>query len=165
MITAVDFDGTLVQHKFPEIGEELPFAIRTLKKLQEKGHKVFLWTMRGHPNYKMFGHTVHLEDGKDSGKVIEQDTLQEALDWCKERGLEFDGVNRSPAQFSTSNKQYAALYIDDAALGCPKNQYGVDWVKVVEYLRDAGILTTEDLFDILDIYHGHYQGNPADLTK
>lgn len=164
MIIAVDFDGTIVQHAFPEIGKELPFAISVLKKLQ-KNHQIFLWTMRGHPNYAMFGHTVHLEDGRDSGKVIERDTLQEALNWCRERGLEFNGVNESPAQFSTSNKQYATLYIDDAALGCPRNQYGVDWVKVAEYLRDTGILSAEDFFDALGIYHGHYLGNPADLVK
>ena len=34
MIIAVDFDGTIVEHKYPEIGRELPFAIETLKKLQ-----------------------------------------------------------------------------------------------------------------------------------
>lgn len=161
MIIATDFDGTIVEHKFPKIGEELPFAIRTLKKLQEKGHKVFLWTMRGHPDLSRFPH-VH----KDTGEFIEQDTLQEALDWCKERGLEFDGVNESPAQFSTSKKQYAALYIDDAALGCPVTSQGaVDWKRVVAQLHQQSIITMEDFFDILGIYHGHYQGNPADLTK
>lgn len=165
MIIATDFDGTIVQHRFPEIGEELPHAISVLKALQKAGHKVFLWTMRGHPNYEMFGHTVHLEDGKDSGKVIERDTLQEALDWCKERGLVFDGVNESPAQFSTSKKQYAALYIDDAALGCPTNEQGVDWTKVAFELRKKELITVDQFYDALGIYHGHYQGNPADLTK
>lgn len=144
MIIATDFDGTLVEHRFPEIGEELPFAIKTLKKLQEKGHKVFLWTMRGHPDLSRFPH-VH----KDTGKFIVQDTLQEALDWCRERGLVFDGVNESPAQFSTSNKQYAALYIDDAALGCPVNQNGVDWKEVINQLFKRGLLFSDDIVDIL----------------
>ena len=36
MIIAVDFDGTIVEHKYPEIGRELPFAIETLKKLQQE---------------------------------------------------------------------------------------------------------------------------------
>ena len=38
MIIAVDFDGTIVEHKYPEIGRELPFAIETLKKLQQERH-------------------------------------------------------------------------------------------------------------------------------
>lgn len=31
MFIAIDFDGTIVQHKYPAIGEEIPFAIETLK--------------------------------------------------------------------------------------------------------------------------------------
>lgn len=31
MIIAVDFDGTIVEHKYPSIGKEIPFAIETLK--------------------------------------------------------------------------------------------------------------------------------------
>lgn len=36
MIIAVDFDGTIVEHKYPEIGRERPFAITTLKMLIEQ---------------------------------------------------------------------------------------------------------------------------------
>lgn len=43
MIIAVDFDGTIVEHKYPEIGRELPFAIETLKKLQQERHRLILW--------------------------------------------------------------------------------------------------------------------------
>ena len=46
MTIAVDFDGTIVEHKFPAIGNELPFATHTLKTLQEKGHRLILWTYR-----------------------------------------------------------------------------------------------------------------------
>jgi hypothetical protein len=35
MIIAVDFDGTIVEHKYPAIGEEIPFAIETLKMLRQ----------------------------------------------------------------------------------------------------------------------------------
>ena len=27
MIIAVDFDGTIVEHRYPQIGEEIPFAV------------------------------------------------------------------------------------------------------------------------------------------
>lgn len=63
MIIAVDFDGTIVEHKYPEIGRELPFAIETLKKLQQERHRLILWSVR-------------------EGKL-----LQEAVDFCRERGL------------------------------------------------------------------------------
>ena len=43
MTIAVDFDGTIVEHRYPEIGEERPFAIDTLKMLIKDRHKLILW--------------------------------------------------------------------------------------------------------------------------
>ena len=37
MVIAGDFDGTIVEHKYPKIGKEKPFAIATLKRLQNEG--------------------------------------------------------------------------------------------------------------------------------
>ena len=70
MTIAVDFDGTICKHQYPQIGPEIPFAIDTLKKLQEDGHKLILWSVR------------------------QGDLLDEAVEWCKERGLTFYAVNR-----------------------------------------------------------------------
>lgn len=132
MIIAVDFDGTCCIHNYPEIGEENPYAIQTMKSLIENGYKIFLWTMRGH--------------AKDIINDAQRDTLQEALDWLKERGIYIKG-NISPAQFSTSPKQYAAIYIDDAALGCPLTKFKghtvVDWLKIATMFADANIITKE----------------------
>ena len=61
MIIAIDFDGTIVSHRYPEIGNEIPFATTTIRKLIEEQHQVILWTVR-------------------RGKL-----LQDAVDWCKER--------------------------------------------------------------------------------
>ena len=58
---AVDFDGTIVEHAYPEIGREMLFAIETLKALQEKGHRLILWTFR---------------DGQ---------YLEEAVEYCRNR--------------------------------------------------------------------------------
>ena len=44
MIIAVDFDGTIVEHKYPYIGEEKPFAVETLKQMAADGHHLILWT-------------------------------------------------------------------------------------------------------------------------
>ena len=101
MRIAVDFDGTIVENCFPEIGEERPFAVDVLKKFQKEQHHVLiLWTVR-------------------NGEY-----LDEALKWCEERGLVFDAVNThcfeegepdSSAYFSC--KVNAHLFIDDRNLG------------------------------------------------
>lgn len=49
MIFAVDFDGTIVDHEFPDIGKEKPGAIETLIALQKRGHKIIIWTCRCEP--------------------------------------------------------------------------------------------------------------------
>lgn len=97
MIAAIDFDGTLVEHMYPQIGAEVEGAFEWLDRLQSAGVKLILWTMR------------------DGG------TLAEAVEFCAERGIVFWGVNSNPGQhtWSASPKQYAHVYVDDAAAGCP----------------------------------------------
>lgn len=46
MVIAVDFDGTIVEHRYPSIGREIPFAIDALKKLSSERHKLILWSVR-----------------------------------------------------------------------------------------------------------------------
>lgn len=111
MIIAVDFDGTIVQHKYPSIGKEIPFAIKTLKLFQEKGHKLILWTYR-------------------SGKELDK-----AVRFCEKRGLRFYAVNNNfeGEEFdnSYSRKIYADIYIDDRnLLGIP------DWEKVYDLIME-----------------------------
>ena len=88
MIIAVDFDGTIVEHKYPEIGRELPFAIETLKKLQQERHRLILWSVR-------------------EGKL-----LQEAVDFCRERELEFYAVNSNYAEETLESKSTVVLSAD-----------------------------------------------------
>ena len=98
MIIAIDFDGTIVEHMYPAIGRELPFATATIRKLIEEQHRIILWTVR-------------------RGEL-----LQEAVDWCKERGIEFYAVNKNfPEEEVENNQGYckinAELFIDDKNLG------------------------------------------------
>lgn len=95
---AVDFDGTIVEHKYPAIGDEMIFAFDTLKALQGKGHKLILWTYRA---------------GKE---------LDEAVEYCRENGIEFYSVNKSyPEEVlderTVSRKINADLFIDDRNVG------------------------------------------------
>ena len=103
MIIAVDFDGTIVEHRYPEIGKEIPFAVTTLKELQKDGHKLILWTVR------------------------EGEYLDAAVKWCEARGLTFIAVNRNlaekgPGESLETNSVYsrklkAHLFIDDRNIG------------------------------------------------
>jgi hydroxymethylpyrimidine pyrophosphatase-like HAD family hydrolase len=116
MIIAVDFDGTVVDHRYPEIGADAPGAVDTLRALVKDGHDLILFTMR-------------------SGYH-----LGEAIEWFKYKGIHLHGIQYNPSQhsWSQSNKCYAQLYIDDAAFGCPLIQPEgferpcVDWSKVRE---------------------------------
>ena len=95
MNIAVDFDGTIVEHKYPAIGRERPFAIETLKKLQKDRHKLILWSVR-------------------EGRLLE-----EAVAFCRERGLEFYAINRDyPEEEKEQNNHFSRklkvdLFIDD----------------------------------------------------
>ena len=118
LILAVDFDGTIVTHDYPHIGEDRG-AIETLKWVTSLGHRIMLWTMR---------------DGVQ---------LEDAVLYCHQQDIKLWAVNKNPGQWtwSKSNKQYANIYIDDAAIGCPliyledgKAPY-VDWKKVRRHLE------------------------------
>lgn len=98
MIIAVDFDGTIVEHRYPRIGEEIPFAVDTLKLLQQEKHRLILWSVR------------------------EGELLDEAVEWCKARGLEFYAVNKDYPEEQEdhqgfSRKLKADLFIDDRNIG------------------------------------------------
>jgi hypothetical protein len=94
---AVDFDGTIVEHRYPDIGDEMLFAFDTLRSLQERGHKLILWTIR-------------------EGRL-----LDEAVRYCEERGIKFYAVNRSFPEEEPgggmSRKINADIFIDDRNIG------------------------------------------------
>lgn len=106
LIIAVDFDGTLVDHRYPDIGQPVPNALEWLKRWQELEAKIILWTMRCN--------RVH--EGNFS--------LLDAQSWLLERGIIPLGINENPEQenWTSSPKAYAHLYVDDAAYGCPLYQ-------------------------------------------
>jgi hydroxymethylpyrimidine pyrophosphatase-like HAD family hydrolase len=96
-VIAVDFDGTIVTHAYPQIGKEMLFAFATLKELQSRGHKLILWTFR-------------------SGEL-----LDEAVEYCRKNGVEFYAVNKNyPEEVFSENisrKVNADIFIDDRNVG------------------------------------------------
>lgn len=97
MKIAVDFDGTIVENKYPKIGKPKLFAFETLLQLQKDGHLIILWTFR-------------------SGRQ-----LDEAVEFCRSNGLEFYAVNKNYPEekfdSTISRKIDADIYIDDKNLG------------------------------------------------
>ena len=98
MTIAVDFDGTIVEDRYPEIGRERPFAVATLKQLIQDGHRLLLWSVR------------------------EGSRLEAAVTWCEERGVRFFAVNRDYdddelTEMRHSRKLKADIFIDDRNVG------------------------------------------------
>ena len=97
LIIAIDFDGTIVEDAYPNIGKPMIFAFETMKKLQSEGHRLILWTYRN--------------DKK----------LQEAVDFCKQQGLEFYAINKSYTEEefdgNISRKINATFFVDDRNIG------------------------------------------------
>lgn len=95
---AVDFDGTIVEDRYPKIGPEVMFATDTLRMLIEAHHQLILWTVR------------------------EGELLQEAVDWCHERGVDFWAVNNDYPEEKPSDRHFtrkikADYFIDDRNIG------------------------------------------------
>ena len=93
-VIAVDFDGTLCENRFPEIGDPNTELISQLIEARERGAVIILWSCRGGRN------------------------LKSAVKWAKEHGLVFDYVNRNTPERirafkSDSRKVSADVYIDD----------------------------------------------------
>ncbi len=128
MIWAIDFDGTIVTHDYPDMGVPLPGAIEWLKTFQQHGVKLLMWTMRS------------------------EDKLQEAIQLLNDNGVEMWAYNENPEQdWTTSPKAYADLYVDDRALGCPtirddRGRLCVDWSIVGPMLYDL-LLRQEAVLD------------------
>ena len=122
-IIALDFDGTVVTHAYPEVGEDIG-AVAVLKELVAQEDKLILWTMR-------------------SGTLLE-----DAVAWFKKHDIPLWGINENPSQkeWTESPKLHAALLIDDSALGCPtcfldgERRPAADWRRIRELLVRMGYL-------------------------
>lgn len=127
MEIAIDFDGTCVRHEYPKVGTDIG-AVPVLKRLVAEGHKLILYTMR-------------------SGSE-----LTDAVKWFMVNDIPLYGVQFNPeqAKWTSSNKCYAQLYIDDAALGAPLKldkdpdiEYSrpyIDWQSVELILEATDVL-------------------------
>ncbi|HDP76368.1 MAG TPA: hydrolase [Bacteroidales bacterium] len=129
---AVDFDGTIVENEYPQLGKPMLFAFETLRELQKRGFVLILWTVR-------------------TGKL-----LKEAVEFCRQNGVEFYAVNRNhPEEIldpETPRKLEVDIFIDDRNLGgfpgwdkvfstlCPNELYKVSQKKALKQYRKKGFI-------------------------
>ena len=112
-IIAVDFDGTLCENAWPEIGEPRQAVIDYVRDQQRQGAKLILWTNR-------------------SGEK-----LDEAVRWCGHHGIIFDAVNENLPEMieyfqNDCRKVFANEYIDDRAIPMPGEPEGVDLTEIAK---------------------------------
>ena len=96
-IIAVDFDGTLVEDRFPEIGNPIEVNWERMRTAQLYGAKIILWTSR------------------------DNERLKQAVEFCTERGFHFDAINDNLDECkilfnNNTRKVYANEYWDDKAV-------------------------------------------------
>jgi len=111
LIIAIDFDGTIVEDAYPDIGSAKMFAIETLKELNKDGHRLILWTYRN------------------------GERLQEAVDFCSKKGIEFYAVNKNYPEENfegkVSRKINADIFIDDRNIGGM-----LGWGEIYKIIKD-----------------------------
>ena len=118
-VIAVDFDGTIVEDRYPQIGPMVPTAREVLRRYRELGGQIILWTCR---------------TGAD---------LANACLFLAHNGIKVDAINSHiPERLEMFKREYphipdcdvecrkipADMYIDD------RNPGGVDWEMVAEML-------------------------------
>lgn len=118
-IIAIDFDGTIVDHKYPEIGTLKPFAKETIQELCLEGHQIIIWTCR----------------------YIQKD-VKAMVDFLNENKIPYHAINKNSFYlkgFWPKPKIYADIYIDDRNIFCEK----IDWTEITGYFVSKGILYTD----------------------
>ena len=94
MIIAIDFDGTIVDDIYPDIGAEVPLALDYIKQWQEE-NDIVLYTMR------------------------ERKELEDAEMFLVNKGVNLFSSNSNLNMWYNSRKIFANLHIDNASFGCP----------------------------------------------
>ena len=125
-ILAIDFDGTIVEHDYPNIGELKEGVVEYINKLHEEGFYIIIWTVRD---------GLDLEDVKTFLKEnsIHYDAINENSMWFLER------LNEDPRfgkEYHEPRKIYADIYIDDKNLGKDGEE---DWEDIYNEIHNHEI--------------------------
>lgn len=106
LIIAIDFDGTIVEHKFPLIGQLLPGAKENINKWFKQGHRIIVWTCRNqsepqHPEWT-------------------EAPISAVKEFLDRNEINYTTINSDVPDLGfwlQARKVYADVYIDDRNLG------------------------------------------------
>lgn len=132
LVISIGFDGVCVSDEYPKIGQDIGAAY-ILRKLTNTGHRLILSTTRSN-----IPRAVPIEEASKSNCLL----LKDAINWFKENDIPLWAVNHNPEQraWSSSNRVYADLYIDNKALGAPLiypigEKPFISWIEVDRWLE------------------------------
>lgn len=112
-VIAVDFDGTICKEEgFPGVGEPIAYAKEAIRKIEEIGGTIIIWTCRT------------------------DDALKSALSYLKDNDIPFHYVNENCEQMkefynNDPRKIGADIYIDDKSI-----MGEIDWIDISRYIFD-----------------------------
>lgn len=107
---AVDFDGTLCEWKFPEIGEAKEGAAQALQRMRDAGYSILIWSCRtSHWHYDIFG-------GDPEQPTLDRQRVREMREWLELHHIPFDEIDDG-----SRGKPLADFYIDDKAVRFENN--------------------------------------------
>lgn len=106
MIVALDFDGTLVEERWPAIGADRPGAVEGVRALLDEGHTVYLFTARTNATWR---------DGAELPPAAVFEQRQAVRDWLDSRGLHAVGI-------APNEKPHFDVLVDDKVLFCPPSR-------------------------------------------
>ncbi len=128
IIIALDFDGTLCDSDFPELGPSLDaeFWLQRAAEVDDRVEYV-LWTLRT------------------------AERLAEAARWCGSQGIALASVNEHPLQnrfeerqgFEMARKLFAHVFVDDRGLGTPLRPSVHGGAPVVDWDRMGPLLVKQ----------------------
>jgi len=111
-VVAIDFDGTIVEDNYPEIGKLLPQAKESIQEIKELGTTIVIWTCRM------------------------DDKAEQAKEFLTKNEIPFDYFNENTDERkrfygNDSRKISADIYIDDRGAGwcdvqCTASENNVD---------------------------------------
>ncbi len=116
-VLVVDFDGTIAQDHYPEIGSPLPHAKDALSSLKEAGFEIVIYTCR----------MTH-KDGRPLSEVTDQ--KEKIENWLKEHEIPYDRI-----EDGLNGKPHAKFYIDNKNI---EYRGGSDWERICAKILSEG---------------------------
>ncbi|MFQ5795342.1 MAG: hypothetical protein ACE5JP_09870 [Candidatus Bipolaricaulia bacterium] len=111
----IDFDGTICDHRFPDVGTPKPDVREALVRIRKLGLKVFIHSVRTASYWEELG-----LDPEAQRRVI--------ADYMDEHRLPYDGI-------IVDDKPLAIFYIDDRAIRLDE-ELGWDWRRIASFVEE-----------------------------